>query len=215
MVGASIGYHLAKSGAPVTLIDRDAPGSRTSKVSFAWINALGKRPQHYHHFSRLSVDAYSSLLEDLGPDAGIGEGGGLHWPAPGAQGLADMQSLASDLDELGYPYQLMTPQEAAELEPNFHVDGVEGSILYAPIERWADGDLLARSLAKSAADNGATVMAPSSVREIVAQDGRVTGVSTADGFVPAATVVVAAGTASVGLLAPLGYRLPLDRVVGV
>ena len=28
-------------------------------------------------------------------------------------------------------------------------------------------------------------------------------------------MVVAAGTASVGLLAPLGYRLPLDRVVGV
>lgn len=215
VVGASIGYHLAKSGASVTLIDRDAPGSRTSKVSFAWINALGKRPRHYHHFSRLSVDAYSTLLEDLGPNSGIGEGGGLHWPAPGAQGLSNMQSLASDLDGLGYPYQLMTPQEAAELEPNFHVEGVEGSILYAPIERWADGDLLARSLAKSAADNGATVMAPSSVREIVAQGGKVTGVSTADGFVPAATVVVAAGTASVGLLAPLGYRLPLDRVVGV
>ena len=215
VVGASIGYHLAKSGVSVTLIDRGAPGSRTSKVSFAWINALGKRPQHYHHFSRLSVDAYSTLLEDLGPNAGIGQGGGLHWPAPGAQGLADMQSLASELDGLGYPHQLLTSQEAAELEPNFHVDGVEGSILYAPIERWADGDLLARALAKSAAGHGATVLAPSSVREIVVQGGRVTGVSTADGFVPAATVVVAAGTASVGLLAPLGYRLPLDRVVGV
>ena len=58
-------------------------------------------------------------------------------------------------------------------------------------------------------------MAPCSVREIFAQGGKVTGVSTADGFVPAATVVVAAGNASVGLLAPLGYRLPLDRVVGV
>ena len=31
VVGASIGYHLARAGAPVTLIDRDAPGSRTSK----------------------------------------------------------------------------------------------------------------------------------------------------------------------------------------
>ena len=65
VVGASIGYHLAKSGAQVTLIDRDAPGSRTSKVSFAWINALGTRPEHYHHFSRLGVDGFSSLLEDL------------------------------------------------------------------------------------------------------------------------------------------------------
>ena len=215
VVGAAIGYYLAKSGVPVTLIDREAPGSRTSKVSFAWINALGKRPQHYHQFSRMSVDTYSSLLEDLGPNSGIGEGGGLHWPAPGPQGLADMQRLASELGDLEYPYRLMSREEAAELEPNFHVDGVEGSILYAPTERWADGDLLALSLASGAARHGATLMAPSSVREIVTRGGRVTGVSTADGFVPADTVVVAAGTASVGLLAPLGYQLPLDRVVGV
>ena len=40
------------------------------------------------------------MLADVGTDAGIGERGGLHWPAPGAQGLEDMQSLASDLDEL-------------------------------------------------------------------------------------------------------------------
>ena len=215
VVGASIGYHLAKSGVPVTMIDRESPGSRTSKVSFGWINALGKRPKHYHRFSRLSMDAYSALLEDLGPNAGIGSGGGLHWPAPDAQGIADMKRLALELDGLDYPYQLMTPKEAGELEPNFHVDGVQGPMLYAPIERWADGDLLARSLANGAVNHGASVMAQTSVKEIVAQGGKVTGVSTSGGFVAAATVVVAAGTASVGLLAPLGYRLPLDRVVGV
>ena len=215
VVGASIGYHLAKSGVPVAIIDRDHPGSRTSKVSFAWINALGKRPQHYHHFSRLAVDAYTPLLEELGPNSGIGEGGGLHWPAPGDQGVADIRRLASELDDLDYPYQMLTRQEAAELEPNFHVDSIEGPILYAPIERWADGDLLARSLVEGAANNGAMVIAPCSVREIVAQGGKVTGVSTASGFIPAATVVVASGNASVGLLAPLGYQLPLDRVVGV
>ena len=215
VVGASIGYHLAKSGVAVTLIDRDAPGSRTSKVSFAWINALGKRPEHYHHFSRLGVDGFSSLLEDLGPNSGIGAGGGLHWPGPGTKGSSEMRRLASELDDLDYPYQMLTPQEAAELEPNFQVDGVEGPILYTPIERWADGDLLASSLAESAVNHGVTVMARCSVREIVTQGGRVTGVLTAGGFIPAATVVVAAGNASVGLLAPLGYRLPLDRVVGV
>ena len=41
------------------------------------------------------------------------------------------------------------------------------------------------------------------------------GVTTSEGFVPADTVVAAAGTASVRLLAPLGYHLSLDRVVGV
>ena len=39
--------------------------------------------------------------------------------------------------------------------------------------------------------------------------------ATSDGLLSAGAVVVAAGTASVGLLAPLGYQLPLGRVVGI
>ena len=38
------------------MIERDAPGARTSRVSFGWIDALGKRPEHYHRLSRLSVE---------------------------------------------------------------------------------------------------------------------------------------------------------------
>ena len=75
VVGAAIAFYLAKSGAKVTLVDRDAPGGRTSRVSFGWINALGKRPEHYHRLSRLGVDAYTQLEEDLGPGSGIGHGG--------------------------------------------------------------------------------------------------------------------------------------------
>jgi glycine/D-amino acid oxidase-like deaminating enzyme len=42
----------------------------------------------------------------------------------------------------------------------------------------------------------------------------VEGVQSAEGFLPAGVVVVAAGTASVGLVAPLGFPLPLERAVG-
>ena len=54
-----------------------------------------------------------------------------------------------------------------------------------------------------------------SVIEIVTSGGRATGVDTGLGFVDGDQVVVAAGVSSVGLLAPLGYRLPLGRSVGV
>ena len=215
VVGAAIAFYLAKAGASVTLLDREGPGSRISRVSFGWINALGKRPEHYHRFSRMSVDIYTSLEEELGPDSGIGRGGSIHWPAPGPEGLAEVAALAKELEGLEYPFQLITAREAAELEPNVTVAGVEDSIIYVPMERWAEGDRLARALAEGAAAHGASVVAPSSVRELVADGSRVTGVATSDGFIPAGTVVVAAGTASVGLLAPLGYSLPLDRVVGI
>ena len=215
VVGAAIAFYLAKGGAKVTLVERGTPGGRTSKVSFGWINALGKRPEHYHRFSRLSVEAYSQLEEELGPDAGIGQGGSLHWPAPGAEGRAEMAALARELEELKYPYSLLTAREAAELEPHIAVDGIEDSILYTPIERWADGHLLASALAKQAAAHGASVVAPASVSELTTAGGRVSGISTDRGSFHASTVVVAAGVASVGLLAPLGYRLPLDRIVGI
>ena len=215
VVGAAIAFYLAKSGAKVTLVDRDAPGGRTSRVSFGWINALGKRPEHYHRLSRLGVDAYTQLEEDLGPGSGIGHGGGLHWPSPDDAGRSEMASLVRDLEEFNYPYSLLTSQEAAELEPNVRVDGVDDGILYAPIERWADGDLLAGALAKQAVEYGASLASPVSVRELVTDGSRITGVATSDGFLSAGTVVVAAGTASVGLLAPLGYQLALGRVVGI
>jgi len=50
---------------------------------------------------------------------------------------------------------------------------------------------------------------------LITDGSRVTGVATSDGLLSAGAVVVAAGTASVGLLAPLGYQLPLGRVVGI
>ncbi len=215
VVGAAIAFYLAKSGAKVTLVDRDAPGKRTSKVSFGWINALGKRPEHYHRLSRMGVDAYTQLEEELGPGSGIGRGGAIHWPTPGPQGRSEMAALVRDLDEFNYPYSLLTAQEAAELEPNVRVDGIDGGILYAPIERWADGDLLSTALTKQAVEYGASLASPVSVREVVTTGSRVTGVATSDGFLSAETVVVAAGTASVGMLAPLGYPLPLGRVVGI
>ena len=215
VVGSSITYHLSLSGIPVTLLDRNAPGSRSSWVSFAYINALNKRPDHYHKFSRLGVEAYSSLEEDLGPDAGLGRGGALHWPAPGPDGAADIAARAKEATRLNYPIELLTLKEAAELEPSVHVGGADGPVLYAPQERWADGDLLARTLTQRASEHGANVITPCTVSEIVTRNGRVVGVASSKGFMPADTVVVAAGAASVGLLAPLGYRLPLNRDVGI
>lgn len=215
VVGAAIAFYLAKGGAKVTLVDRDAPGGRTSRVSFGWINALGKRPDHYHRLSRLGVDAYTQLEEELGPGAGIGHGGSLHWPAPGPEGRSELTALVRDLEEFNYPCSLLTAQEASELEPNVRVDGVDHGILYAPIERWADGNLLAGGLAKRAVEYGATLASPVSVREVVTAGSLVTGVATSDGFLSAGAVVVAAGTATVGMLAPLGYLMPLDRVVGI
>ncbi len=215
VVGAALTYYLAKSGARVTLMERDAPGAGVSGASFGYINAARKRPGHYHRLSRLGVEAYDALEEELGPDSGLGPRGALLWPEPGSLGGKKINALVEELRQLRYPFELLTPDEAAEVEPGIRVAGVDNSILYLPYERWVEGDLLAAALVSRAGDYGAKVMAPCSVRKVLHHSGSVDGVSMSEGSMPADTVIVAAGTGSVGLLAPLGYHLPLGRVVGV
>ena len=47
IVGASIGYHLARRGAEVTICEKRRPAAGATWDSFAWINAAGKRPRAY------------------------------------------------------------------------------------------------------------------------------------------------------------------------
>lgn len=215
VVGAALTYYLAKSEAKVTLIERDAPGAGVSGASFGYINAAQKRPEHYHRLSRLGVEAYDTLEEELGPDSGLGPRGGLLWPEPGSLGVEKMNTLVEELRQLQYPFELLTTDEAAEVEPGIRVAGTDNSILYLPYERWVEGNLLAAVLVSRARDYGAKVMAPCSVRKILHHSGGVDGVVMSEGSLRADTVIVAAGNGSVGLLAPLGHHLPLDRVVGV
>ena len=54
MIGASIAFHCALRGAQVTIVDGGLPGQGTTRVSFAWLNAYGKTPFHYHDLNLLN-----------------------------------------------------------------------------------------------------------------------------------------------------------------
>ena len=74
MIGASIAYYLSSAGARVTVIERGKPGGGTSGTSTAYVNAVLKRPEHYHRFSRLGVEAYDQLKKSWGLTAESGPG---------------------------------------------------------------------------------------------------------------------------------------------
>ena len=214
VVGSAIAYFLAKAGTQATLIERSQPGSATSRASFGFINAARKEPVYYQQLSRLGIEAFADLERDLGSSLSIGHGGGLHW-ALDEDGRAQLKKLAPRLTELGYPFRMLTLEEAARLEPNVEVKGAGGPILHSTSELWVDGEELARSLYDRFVELGGVTLTPCSVREILQDGTRVTGVATSSGTVPADTVIVAAGTASVGLIAPLGYTVPIVKQVGV
>ena len=215
VIGAAIAYYLSKEGARVTVIERGRVGGGTTGASTAYVNAVLKRPEHYHRLSRLGVEAYDRLEEELGPGSGIGSRGALHWPASMVGRLKTFDRVLAELEDWYYPHEVLNPAEAAEIEPNVRVMDHTGPILYLPNERWVEGETLARTLCERAVEMGAKVMTPCAVVEISTAGGRATGVDTTEGFVAGDEVIVAAGVSSGGLLAPLGYKLPLGRTVGV
>ncbi len=215
VVGSAIAYYLSKEGARVTVVERGRVGGGTSGASTAYVNAVLKRPEHYHRFSRLGVEAYDRLEEELGPGSGIGSRGALHWPASMVGGLKTFDRVLAELEEWDYPHEVLNPEQAAEREPNVRVKDHWGPVLHLPNERWVEGTTLAQSLCERAAEMGTQIADSCSVVEITICGGRVSGVDTTEGFVAGDEVVVAAGVSSGGLLAPLGYKLPMARTVGV
>ena len=85
IVGASIAYHLAKSGANVTVIDRQGPATNASRASFAWINATwSKQPRSYHALNQKGVARWKELQAEL--NLSVRWGGSLEGNAePGAR----------------------------------------------------------------------------------------------------------------------------------
>jgi glycine/D-amino acid oxidase-like deaminating enzyme len=90
---------------------------------------------------------------------------------------------------------------------------LDGPVLGAS---WFPGDLqcdparIARALVREAVAAGATARLGCAVSRIAVQGGRVTGLDTAEGFVPAGAVVLAAGPWSASLAAAAGLPLPLE-----
>lgn len=215
VVGAAIAYYLSKEGARVTVVERAKVGCGTSGASTAYVNAVLKRPEHYHRFSRLGVEAYDRLEEELGLGSGLGSRGALHWPASMTGGLKSFDRVLAELEEWDYPHEALTPDEAAKIEPNVRVRDHRGPVLYLPNERWVEGETLARTLCQRAVENGATVLDSCPVVEIAVSGRRAKGVDTTKGFVAGDEVIVAAGVSTEGLLAPLGYRMRMGMTVGV
>ncbi|MGP3936376.1 NAD(P)/FAD-dependent oxidoreductase [Nonomuraea sp. KM88] len=188
IVGASLAYHLAGHGRPVTLIDAGLPGSGATRASFAWIGRpavsdLPSAPLRY-----LALDEYRRLETEL-PGLSIRWSGSISWDGfdegPGAR-TDDVGALE--------PHLLHPPAEAVHSPEDAAFDPVAATELLVAAARNRGARLLTGVLA-TALDH---------------QAGTVSGVRTTAGTVPAETVVLAAGTGTVALCSGIGIDLPVE-----
>jgi glycine/D-amino acid oxidase-like deaminating enzyme len=188
IVGASLAYHLAGRGRPVTLIEAGLPASGATRASFAWIGRpavsdLPSAPLRY-----LALDDYRRLEAAL-PALSIRWTGSINW-----DGFDD--SPGPRTSEVGAlePHLLDPPPVAVHRPEDAALDPVAATEL----------------LVAAARHRGARVLTGTLVTALDHRAGRVRGVRTTAGDVPAATVVLAAGTGTVALCSGIGVNLPIE-----
>ncbi|HYW93797.1 MAG TPA: D-amino acid dehydrogenase [Gammaproteobacteria bacterium] len=132
-----------------------------------------------------------------------------------AQALEDARRQAALLERAGVRAE---PLDSAELHRR--VPALEDARvrlaggMYYPDDECGDARLFARRLAGRARELGADFRLGTTVRRVLRERGRVSGVDTTGGELRADAVVLAAGSYSAGLARPLGLALPICPVKG-
>ena len=130
-------------------------------------------------------------------------------------GFATATALAERLAAEGVASRVLDRAGVVALEPSLDAvrDVIEGGIHY-PDDESGDAHLFVCGLAAAAAAAGVEFRFGTAVTGFERQGGRIGAARTAGGRVPGDAVVVAAGSYTPALLAPLGIRVPVRPVKG-
>ncbi|MFK4069898.1 NAD(P)/FAD-dependent oxidoreductase [Streptomyces sp. NPDC029674] len=197
IVGSSVAYHLARRGAPVTLLEQGpAPATGVTGSSFAWIGSWGRHwPGGAQDLREYVLADYRRLENEL-PHIAVRRTGSLSWAGTPAQ------------DSRPGPGQFRIGRsDIAALEPNLRHPPDQA--IHTPSDAGVDPTALAHALVAAAAAHGATVLHNTAVTSLQMTNGRVQGVLTPTGFHAAATVVLTAGTNIPKLCEPLTADLAI------
>ena len=212
IVGSAIAYSLAKHGASVTVIDRGRPGGGATSHSFAWINATAKHPVSYHDFNRRSLGMWDRFAKDLDTDVGLRWGGQMEWAAT-ADGAAELESRAAQLQAWGYPCQMLDGAQMARLEPGLTPGQVTAAI-YCELDGMVEPTVAAEACIRAAAKHGASVSLETEVTGLKINAGSATIVA-GGGEIAADVVVLAGGVDNTRLAAMAGITIPQQNSPGV
>jgi glycine/D-amino acid oxidase-like deaminating enzyme len=214
IIGASIGYHLAKRGAPVTILDAAAPGSGATGKSLGWINAtFSKRPREYFDLNHAGIAAWRRLELELNGDLKVQWGGSGAWFPPGPE-ADELRVNIRNHQQWGYAVHLASEAELHRLLPLI-TPGEFGTACHSEHEGAVDPLEALTVLLAQARRFGAQVRFPCQVTGLHLSESRVQSIQTSDGSLEAGVFVLACGVGSPALARLAGIEVPLKDSPGV
>ncbi|MCR2821152.1 NAD(P)/FAD-dependent oxidoreductase [Lederbergia panacisoli] len=212
ILGASTAYHLAKTGATVTVIDRKDEGQATDAAAgivCPWISQ--RRNQAWYRLAKGGASFYPDLIKELESEGesntGYARVGAISIHTDSTK-LIEMENRARkrrvDAPEIG-EVQVLSPSETKALCPII-ADGY-GSVHVSGAAR-VDGRALRDTLLRSAERHEANIVYGDA--ELVLDGMKVIGSKVKDETYFAENVIVAAGAWGSQLLEPLGIKFQVD-----
>lgn len=207
IAGCAVARELAVRGVRVALVDRAGVSEGTTGRGEGNVLASDKDAGPELELTRHGLDVYRELQARLGEEARIRRKGALivH---PDAGTWAAEPARLERLRAAGVIGELLDADALRAEEPA--LDGPVFGASWFPEDLQCDPARIARALVREAVAAGAEVRLGCAVSRIAVEDGGVTGLDTAAGFVAAGAVVLAAGPWSAGLASGAGLPLPLE-----
>jgi glycine oxidase len=201
VVGLSIAWRLAQSGARVTVFERETVGSGASHAAAGMLAICAEAEpgeEDLVALGRLSQGLWPGFAAELESASGLSVGLRAEGTLMVALTAADRARVTHHLEfqqRLGLPVEWITGAAAREREPHL-APGLAGAV-WSPEDHQVDNRKLAAALGIAAEKAGAVIRECSSVRRLLISNDRVIGVVGDDGTeIRADIVVLAAGARS-------------------
>jgi glycine oxidase len=219
VIGLSIGYALARSGASSVILDSAEPGREASWAGAGMLPPQAEpRPGPVHPSvelrnwsARLYPEWSAALREETGIDNGYRRSGGVDVARTEAEEHA-IRTAAGRWRVEGIAFERLAPGDFSRVEPA--LDPELRLAYFLPDRAQVRNPRHLRALAVAYAARGGMIRPRCAATGFIARGDRVVGVATEEGTFHADRVVVAAGAWSGRLLHGLGVRAPTPPLKG-
>lgn len=215
LLGGSIAWGLAKTGARVVVLDRSDPAVRASRANFAliWVQSKGLGMAPYSAWTVRSANAWAGFAAEIKAATGLD----VAHQNPGGFSLClserELEARKAYMDRLmgqpgmvPYEFHILDRNRLDNMLPGLGPEVVGGS--YCPLDGHVNSLRLYRALYAGLHRMGATVLPNHEVMDI-AFAGDEFRLSTTSGEIRSAKVVLAAGNANAHLAPMVGLEAPM------